>query len=93
MNLGRFKPEIFFTLPICAFIISLVCASLITDQWVTGKATLEDEDGSSGEIKYNYGLFRGEKEVKIPSSTNTFSLRRKRNRLDSYQIDFYLLLL
>lgn len=72
MTCKSFKPEIFYTLPICGLIFGLVCASLITNHWVEGEATFEQ--GSDGLVIFNYGLFSGFKSKVVLSLSTTYSL-------------------
>lgn len=81
MNSQHFKPELFFTLPVCALVLCLICASLITDEWVTGVCESEETGtgsnytGESSNIDYNYGLFKGEKVLQVGSSTRSLKLK------------------
>jgi hypothetical protein len=74
MQVKGFKAEVFFTIPITFLIFGLVCTSLITQEWVSGRALIVNEDDF--QIKYNFGLFKGEK-VRTRSGTNAFPLASK----------------
>ena len=58
-----FKTEVFLTIPLILIAFSISCTSFITKQWVIGTASIQNttEYNSDYEIKYNYGLFSGEK--------------------------------
>ena len=72
MNSKSFKPEVFFTLPICGLVIALVLASLITEQWVVGRAESADST-----VTFNFGLFAGKKATQIGTGTLAYDLGSK----------------
>ncbi|TRY76794.1 hypothetical protein TCAL_07416 [Tigriopus californicus] len=68
MGCKSFKPEVFYTIPICGLVFGLVCASLITNHWVEGVAKFE-EGGEDGRVTFYYGLFSGYKSKVVSSLT------------------------
>ena len=79
MKKTAFKTEVFLTVPLTFLAFALVCVSLVTQQWVSGRgvytsnSTSEENDG---EITYNFGLFNGEK-TRTRSGTKSYPLRSK----------------
>lgn len=76
----RFKAEIFLTIPTSLVAFVLVCTSLISQQWVTGMATVDGQEEI--DIQYNYGLFKGEKtRTYYDRNTNPLSIVCDTNQL------------
>ena len=79
MSCRGFKPEIFFTLPVNGVVFALACTSLITSDWVGGSATYQDDGTSDSRLDFNYGLFKGKKDVQLRGSTLSWDLSRKKS--------------
>ena len=80
---SHFKPLLFFTLPICGLVIILACTSIISESWVTGKATFVSPDGDGAEdnsLTYNYGLFAGKKKRVVAGLTKIDDVAGKSER-------------
>merc|ERR1712117_557602 len=64
MNLGggRFKPEVFFTLPLCGLSFILACVAIVTQNWVTGRSVpaVPTPESADNYVDFNFGLFAGE---------------------------------
>ena len=65
-----FKTEVFLTIPLTFVALGCICASFLSNQWVSGSAFVENSDF---EINYNYGLFWGQK-TRITESTKSFDI-------------------
>ena len=81
MKKTAFKTEVFLTVPLTFLAFVLICLSFVTQEWVSGTGTIysnstREDRANSGEIRYNFGLFRGEKS-RIVTSTTTYSLQSK----------------
>jgi hypothetical protein len=79
MKKTAFKTEVFLTVPLTFLAFALVCVSLVTQQWVSGKGVYTSNstsEESDGEITYNFGLFNGEK-TRTRSSTVKYPLKSK----------------
>ena len=65
-----FKTEVFLTIPLTFVALGCICASFLSNQWVSGSAMVENSDF---EISYNYGLFWGQK-TRVTESTKSFDI-------------------
>ena len=76
MRKTAFKTEVFLTVPLTFLAFTLVCLSLVTQEWVSGKGIIESNSTTSqnGEITYNFGLFNGNK-IRVRSGTIPHGLK------------------
>ena len=76
MRKTAFKTEVFLTVPLTFLAFTLVCLSLVTQEWVSGKGIIESNSTTSqnGEITYNFGLFNGKK-IRVRSGTIPHGLK------------------
>ena len=83
MKKTAFKTEVFLTVPLTFLAFVLICLSLVTQEWVSGKGIIQTNSTRAdpenfGEIRYNFGLFRGQKS-RILTSTTMYSLQSEKH--------------
>lgn len=77
MNLGggRFKPEVFFTLPLCGLSFILACVAIITQNWVSGRSVGVGAEAADNYVDFNFGLFAGEYKYVVGASSSVNAVK------------------